>query len=74
MTNTSINILVFDEALDTLDKSAANDLARLFNYLVENNDQFIAMVSHGEQLAEIKFRAMITATKTDNVTVVKQEV
>ena len=74
MTNTSINILVFDEALDTLDKSAANDLARLFNYLVENNDQFIAMVSHGEQLAEIKFRGTITATKTDNVTVVKQEV
>lgn len=74
MTNTSINILVFDEALDTLDKSAANDLARLFNYLVENNDQFIAMVSHGEQLAEIKFRGTITATKTDNVTVVKQEI
>jgi DNA repair exonuclease SbcCD ATPase subunit len=72
MTNTSVNILVFDEALDTLDKAAASDLARLFNNLVENNNQFIAMVSHGEQLSEIKFRGNVLVTKTDNVTRVAQ--
>lgn len=71
MTNTSVNTLVFDEALDTLDKSAAIDLARLFNHLVENNEQFIGMVSHGEQLSEIKFNGTITVTKTDNSSTVQ---
>ena len=73
MTGTGTNILIFDEALDTLDKTAAGDLARLFTHLVNNDDKFIAMVSHGEQLSEVNFRGTIKATKTNNVTVISQE-
>ncbi len=73
LTNTSINILVFDEALDTLDKTASGDLAKLFHHLVDTEDKFIAMVSHGEQLNEVQFRGNLKITKTNNITSITQE-
>lgn len=73
MTNTSINILVFDEALDTLDASAAENLASLFRYLTVTENKFIAMVSHGQQLNSIDFTGQINVVKTNGTTKVIQE-
>lgn len=73
MTNTSVNILVFDEALDTLDASASDSLANLFRYLTVTENKFIAMVSHGQQLNSIDFTGNINVVKTDGVTKVIQE-
>lgn len=73
LTKMSTNILVLDEALDTLDKSAADDLANLFEYLINTEDKFIALVSHGEQLSNIEFSGSIKAIKTNGNTVIIQE-
>lgn len=73
MTNTSVNILVFDEALDTLDASASDSLASLFRYLTVTENKFIAMVSHGQQLNSIDFIGNINVVKTEGVTRVIQE-
>lgn len=73
LANISSNILVFDESLDTLDDSAAVDLANLFDYLVHHDDKFIAMISHGAQLDKIEFTGTLLATKTDSVTTVSKE-
>lgn len=73
LTKMSTNILVLDEALDTLDKSAADDLANLFEYLINTEDKFIALVSHGEQLSNIDFSGSIQAIKTSGNTVITQE-
>lgn len=72
ITSLSTNILVLDEALDTLDKSAANDLSMLFSYLIQNENKFIALVSHGEQLNEIEFTGKIQAIKSNGSTVIEQ--
>lgn len=72
ITNMSTNILVLDEALDTLDKSAATDLGSLFQYLIDTEDKFIALVSHGEQLSEIDFTGTIRAIKSDKNTTIQQ--
>lgn len=73
MTNTSVNILIFDEALDTLDASAADDLANLFRYLSSTENKFISLVSHGQQLNSIDFTGTINVVKTDGSTKVIQE-
>lgn len=72
ITDMSTNILVLDEALDTLDKSAATDLSNLFQYLIDTEDKFIALVSHGEQLNEIDFTGTIRAIKDNNNTIIQQ--
>lgn len=72
ITSLSTNILVLDEALDTLDKSAASDLSALFNYLIHNESKFIALVSHGEQLSEIDFTGTIQAIKSNGSTTIEQ--
>jgi DNA repair exonuclease SbcCD ATPase subunit len=74
MTNTSVNILIFDEALDTLDASAADDLANLFRYLSNTESKFISLVSHGQQLNSIEFSGTINVVKTDGSTKVIQEI
>jgi DNA repair exonuclease SbcCD ATPase subunit len=74
ITNVSTNILVFDEALDTLDSNAAQDLSNLFEYLSNNDNKFVALVSHGSQLNEIKFDGDITVTKHNGVSNVTQGV
>lgn len=74
MTNTSLNLLIFDEALDTLDTAAAEDLAHLFKYLSETENKFIAMVSHGQQLNAIEFTGTINVIKTEGTSKVFQEV
>ena len=74
LADVSTNLLVFDESLDTLDSSATQDLANLFDYLVNNDSKFIALISHGAQLADIDFSGKITATKTDGITTVTKEV
>lgn len=74
LTGVGTNILVFDEALDTLDKAVATDLAMLFEYLSSTEHKFIAMVSHGSQLDEIKFDGVIVATKSNSTTTITQEV
>ena len=63
MTNSSTNLLVFDEALDTLDASSSGDLANLFSYLVNHDNKFIALISHGQQLKDIEFSGEIVVTK-----------
>lgn len=73
MTDTSVNILVFDEALDTLDASASDDLANLFRYLSSTERKFIALVSHGQQLDSIDFTGTINVVKTDGTSKVLQE-
>lgn len=73
MTDTSVNILVFDEALDTLDASASDDLANLFRYLVSTENKFISLVSHGQQLSSIDFTGTINVIKTNGTTKVIQE-
>ena len=73
MTDTSVNVLVFDEALDTLDASAAEDLANLFRYLVSTENKFISLVSHGQQLSSIDFTGTINVIKTNGTTKVLQE-
>lgn len=72
LTNVSTNVLIFDEALDTLDSSAANDLSNLFEYLSNNDNKFVALVSHGAQLSEIKFDGDITVTKDNGVSTLLQ--
>jgi DNA repair exonuclease SbcCD ATPase subunit len=74
LTQISTNLLIFDESLDTLDKSASRDLANLFEYMVKHDDKFIAMVSHGTQLSEIDFTGTIIATKTNGITTINKEV
>ena len=74
MTNTSLNILIFDEALDTLDTAAAEDLAHLFRYLSETENKFIALVSHGQQLSAIDFSGTINVVKTEGTSKILQEV
>jgi DNA repair exonuclease SbcCD ATPase subunit len=74
MTNTSVNILIFDEALDTLDASAAGDLANLFRYLSSTENKFISLVSHGQQLNSIDFTGTINVVKTEGTTKVLQEI
>lgn len=74
MTDTSVNILIFDEALDTLDASASEDLANLFRYLVSTENKFISLVSHGQQLSSIDFTGNINVIKTNGTTKVIQEV
>jgi len=74
LTKVSVNLLVFDESLDTLDSSATEDLAKLFEYLVQSDDKFIALVSHGTQLESIDFTGTITLTKTDGISTISQEV
>ena len=69
----STNLLIFDESLDTLDTSATKDLANLFSYLVEHDNKFIAMISHGAQLSEVDFTGKFTATKTNGVTTLGKE-
>ena len=61
----STNILIFDEALDTLDKSVKEDLKNLFAFLVNNRNKWIALVSHGSQLEDITWTGKITAEKTN---------
>lgn len=73
MTDTSVNILVFDEALDTLDASASEDLANLFRYLSSTERKFISLVSHGQQLSSIDFTGTINVVKTNGTTKVIQE-
>lgn len=73
MTDTSVNVLVFDEALDTLDASASEDLANLFRYLSSTENKFIALVSHGQQLSSIDFTGTINVVKTDGTSKVLQE-
>lgn len=73
LTKVSVNLLVFDESLDTLDSSATEDLAKLFHYLAQNDNKFIALVSHGQQLGSIDFTGTITLNKTDGVSVINQE-
>ena len=73
LTAISSNLLVFDESLDTLDVSASKDLANLFDYLIGNDNKFIALVSHGDQLSDINFNGIITATKSEGVTGVLHE-
>lgn len=73
MTNTSVNILVFDEALDTLDSSASDDLANLFRYLSNTENKFISLVSHGQQLSSIDFTGTINVIKTDGSTKIIQD-
>lgn len=68
LTNVSTNILVFDESLDTLDASVAEDLAMLFDHLTTIDQKFIALVSHGQQLDKIRFTGDITVTKYKGVT------
>lgn len=72
MIGASINILIFDEALDTLDKEASGDLAMLFDHLVDEDDKFIGMVSHGQQLSQIEFSGELHVVKTNNITTVTQ--
>lgn len=72
ITSMSTNILILDEALDTLDKSASTDLSNLFQYLIDTEDKFIALVSHGEQLNEIDFTGVIKAVKINNSTTISQ--
>lgn len=74
MTNTSVNILIFDEALDTLDAAAADDLANLFRYLSSTENKFISLVSHGQQLNSIDFTGTINVVKTEGTTKVIQEI
>lgn len=66
LTKVNINILVLDEALDTLDESASQDLSNLFQHLVSTEDKFIALISHGNQLKDIEFTGKIQVTKTIN--------
>lgn len=73
LTNMNTNILILDEALDTLDNSASGDLSILFQYLIDTDSKFIALVSHGEQLNEIEFTGNITAVKTNGLTKIIQE-
>jgi DNA repair exonuclease SbcCD ATPase subunit len=73
LANISTNILVFDESLDTLDKSAAKDLANLFSYLVNIDEKFIALISHGAQLSDIQFTGKLLVTKTDGISSVVME-
>lgn len=73
LTNMNTNILILDEALDTLDNSASGDLSILFQYLIDTDSKFIALVSHGEQLNEIEFTGNITAVKTNGLTEIIQE-
>ena len=72
LTGVSTNILIFDEALDTLDVSAAQDLGVLFEYLANHEDKFIALVSHGKQLNAITFNGDITITKNDGISTITQ--
>lgn len=72
LTRLSTNILVLDEALDTLDASAADDLSSLFQYLIDTENKFIALVSHGAQLNEIEFKGTITAIKYNGSTCIVQ--
>ena len=72
LTRLSTNILVLDEALDTLDASAADDLSSLFQYLIDTENKFIALVSHGAQLNEIEFKGTITAIKDNGSTCIVQ--
>lgn len=74
LTKTGTNLLILDEALDTLDKSAADDLGRLFQHIITSEDKFIALVSHGEQLNAIDFTGTIRAVKSNNTTNVIQDV
>jgi len=67
MTSASTNILVFDESLDTLDASAAPDLAQLFNYLIAHDSKFIGLVSHGQQLDDIEFNGKLVVTKSNGI-------
>lgn len=72
MTTLSTNILVLDEALDTLDSSAAQELSALFQHLIDTEDKFIALVSHGTQLKDIDFKGTLMISKTNNNTTVQQ--
>lgn len=71
--NVNTNILVFDESLDTLDKSASQDLAMLFDHLIHTDSKFIGMVSHGAQLSDIQFNGTLTVEKTDGTSLVRME-
>lgn len=73
LTKANTNILILDEALDTLDKSASTDLARLFKAVIQADNKFIALVSHGDQLKDIDFYGTITAVKTDGLTSIIQD-
>ena len=73
LADTSTNIIVFDESLDTLDASATGDLANLFDYLVHQDNKFIALVSHGDQLKDIEFTGVLTAEKSDGLTKIRME-
>lgn len=66
----STNILIFDESLDTLDDSATTDLANLFAYLVNIDNKFIALMSHGAQLEAINFSGVIKAEKTNGISII----
>lgn len=74
LTGVASNILIFDEALDALDASAANDLAVLFSHLSNSHDKFIALVSHGNQLNTIEFDGFIHVTKNNGVSVLAQDI
>jgi len=73
MTNASSNLLIFDESLDTLDASASEDLARLFDYLVAHDSKFIALISHGQQLKDINFAGRLTVTKSAGVSTLERD-
>lgn len=72
LTNSKINLLILDECLDTLDSSVSKDLSNLFQHLVNHEDKFIALVSHGEQLRDIEFTGTIRATMENRLTTVQQ--
>lgn len=71
LTNLNTNILILDEALDTLDDSAAKDLSLFFRHLIATENKFIALVSHGNQLNSIEFNGSIIAEKTNGTTIIK---
>ena len=73
LTQYSTNILVFDESLDSLDKSATEDLRALFTYLTTNDRKFISLISHGGQLQDVELTGRIIAEKTDGKTVITTE-
>jgi archaellum component FlaC len=71
LTGAYTNLLVLDESLDTLDKSASKDLAILFDYMIGHDNKFIALVSHGQQLQDIKFTGKIRVTKSHGISEIK---
>jgi len=72
LTNASTNLLIFDESLDTLDSSASDDLAKLFDYLITNDQKFIALVSHGQQLDKIAFTGSIKVIKEGGIATIEE--